>query len=759
MSVRGVVSESRLASVALGATLILAFLALLLPDWRSPIVVIGSIAPVVMTVAGTLIYRPRGLTWWLISLMLAAWGLAAVHAEVVGRLTPSATALVWAGQGVAAALIVHVGRSRRGQPPSPGGRLDLLIIATVLALVGAQLVAVALLGDSELSGVAVASVDVALLGVLVRFMVTREFLRPSSWMLLTSSVLVIAYDLLNALHGRRLALPGEPAQALGILSVLLLGVAALHPSMAVAFAAETFARRRRPSGALLGLLPLVLVPAALWWVAQRTHTTGLPGWTVPVAGAAIATLCLLRAAAALRSSEHLAEHDPLTDLANRRGLARAYELPAEAAERAVLLIDVDEFKQVNDTHGHDVGDALLLQIRDSLLLAAGPLGVVARLGGDEFVVLTTAQAAREIAQRVLRALEEPFVTDGVVLHVGASIGIAGERSGTGDEGVVSGDPVAPLSTLTELLTYADVAMYRAKAAGGRCAIGYQPNMRLEVARRYTLSTEVRQLLAGHDAGVGFLEVHYQPLVALDSGRVIGAEALVRWRHPERGLLSPDAFLDAVHDNDLDARLDAAVLLAVVDQLARWQHQGRRRLPVSVNLTAASLEDPLLAVRVLDTLAKAGVPASALHLEITEHEPLAHDSVTVASLAELDTAGVEIHLDDYGTGYTSLDYLRRFPVHVLKLDRSVVNEVTRGDDNIVAAVRAMAGALNLLVLAEGVETAQQREHLTALGVQFGQGYLFSRPLPADDFAEKILGAADDGPDAEPLAPDALGSSRS
>ena len=727
----------------LGVVAAVAGLALALPSWRSPAVGAASIASVALVVLGVLLHRPpRSTAWWLLALTLALWGTAGLQVQAAGRLSGVGAALVWGGQAVAASIVVHVARRRPGQAPSPGGRLDLVVIAAVLALVGAQLVAVAVTTDGELSGVAVASVDVALLGVLLRFLVSGRALPVSSWLLLSAAALTILYDLSNALAGRRLALPGEPAQAVGAACVLVFGLAALHPSMAEAFTAQTFARRRRPSAALLGLLPLVFVPAALWWVAQVTRAPGLPGWTVPVAGAVIAGLCLLRAAAALRSSEHLAEHDPLTDLLNRRGLSREFAEGATGAGRSLLLLDVDEFKQVNDTYGHDVGDALLLQVRDRLLAATGAAGVVVRLGGDEFVVLTATQHAEGIAQRLLRSLQEPCVVGGVVLRVGASVGLAE----TGDD---------PGALLPELLTHADVAMYNAKAAGGGTAVRFHPDMRVEVARRYTLSSEVRRLLGGQAPEVGRLEVHYQPLVELASGGVVGAEALVRWRHPEHGLLAPDAFLGAVNHNDLDAQLDRAVLQEVVDQVARWQDQGRRRLPVSVNLTRDSLDDPHLAERVLAVLARAGVPASALHLEITEHEPLPDDSSAAQSLADLCAAGVEVHLDDYGTGYTSLDYLRRFPVRVLKLDRSVVGAVSRGDDQIVAAVQAMATTLGLQVLAEGVETEEQREHLLALGVRYGQGYLFSRPLPADDYAEKVLGGVRPRQDVPAQRPVTLG----
>nr|WP_269810129.1 EAL domain-containing protein [Kineosporia rhizophila] len=447
---------------------------------------------------------------------------------------------------------------------------------------------------------------------------------------------------------------------------------------------------------------------------------------VPGAGAVIAGLCLLRGSDALRSSEYLAEHDPLTDLANRRGLARAFEETPAGRDLSLLLIDIDEFKQVNDTHGHDVGDALLLQLRDRLVRATGSSGLAARLGGDEFVVLAPASEAAGVAERFLNSLQDPVVVEGLVLRTGASVGIA---------------EASEDMPLAELLTHADVAMYAAKAAGGSRAMVFHPQMRIEVARCFTLSSQIRQLLGNDNPDVGRLEIKYQPLVDLRTGEMVGGEALVRWQHPDHGLLAPDAFLGLVNSNNLDAELDAAVLHDVLTQLARWRDQGLPILPISVNLTRDSLEDPRLADRVLAALSALGLPTSALRLEITEHDQLSAETPAQHTLAVLDAAGVLVYLDDYGTGYTSLDYLHRFPVHMLKLDRSVVTSLDSGQVQLVAAVSAMAATLDLEILAEGIETPDQRDQLLELGIHYGQGYLFSRPLTAGQYAQTVLGPAE------------------
>ncbi len=707
--------------VALAST---AGVLILEPGLRSPAIALAAIAAVGLVLLGVVIHRPQSPAWLLLALMVAFWGAGVLVVYAHGSITPVATDFVWAGQLVATAVTIYTVRSgSRTAVRSFAARLDLLIIATVFTVVGFQIVTAATNGTSNPTALAVASIDVALLGMLLRFAVSRRRLGVSSILALLGALVTVAYDLSSAVHGRRLALPGEASEILGVISLLLFGVAALHPSMTAAFSAETFAQRRRASASLLGLLPLVLVPVGVWAVAEASGARSLPAWVVPTAGAVIAGLCLIRGSAALRSSEHLAEHDPLTDLANRRGLALAFDELAPAGGRSLLLVDIDEFKQVNDTHGHDIGDALLLRLRDRLVSATGTAGLVARLGGDEFVVLTRPEEAPVVAERFLRTLRDPFVLSDLVLGVGASIGIAGDQGA---------------ATLAELLTHADVAMYAAKAAGGSRALHFHPSMRVEVARRFTLSSAVRQLLASQNPDVGVLEIHFQPLVELRSGEIVGAEALVRWQHPQLGLLAPDSFLPLVSNNNLDADLDTAVLRAVIAHLAAWREQGRRVLPVSVNLTRDSLEDPGLGVRILGVLADAGVPTSQLHVEITEHDHLSAAGPAEATLDMLKSAGVGIYLDDFGTGYTSLEYLRRFPIEVLKLDRSVVTSLEEGQVQLVAGVNAMALALDLQVLAEGVETAAQRDLLVELGVRYGQGFLFSRPLPAEQYAETVLG---------------------
>ncbi len=713
--------------VALGGSLGLTAVAALAPSLRPAAIVAASVLSVALVLLGIRVNRPRTWQWPVVALMLALWGVADVLVQVRGAGSNLSDILVGVGQAVALVVVLRLTARRSSRAPfaTAGGVLDVVVIATVLGLVAAQLVSASAVSSQALSVLMVPTVDVLIVGLLLRFVVSLH-LPTGAHLLVLAAAVTAVYDLLGALQGQRLALPGQPEQALGVLCVMLFAVAALHPTMGEVTDPSRRTRSRPESTALLSLLPLVAVPLAMWWVSRGTGALALPSWVLLLAGMLIAALCLLRASQALRLSEHLAEHDPLTDLANRRGLGTAFALSPGTAGLALLLVDVDEFKQVNDTHGHDVGDTLLLRVRDRLVQVAGTDAVVARFGGDEFVVLSRRPDPAALAADVLHSLRAPVDVRGLTLRISASVGIS--RGEPGDQ-------------LPDLLTRADVAMYSAKSAGRDKAVLFRPEMRAEVARRFTLTAQVRLLLGGDDGddlAVGRLEVHYQPLVRLDTGAAVGSEALVRWQHPQLGLLAPNAFLNVVSSSGLDLALDRAVLGQVLDQLVRWRDQGRMVLPVSLNLTRDSLAHPDLATDVLAALDRVGVPPSWLVLEITEHQELPDGGSAARSLRTLSAAGVRTHLDDYGTGFTSLDYLHRFPVSVLKVDSSLVRAMTGDGPRLVAGIAAMAAALDMDLLAEGVETTGQLEQLLDVGVRYGQGYLFSRPLTAERFGLDVLG---------------------
>ncbi|WP_299038362.1 bifunctional diguanylate cyclase/phosphodiesterase [uncultured Pseudokineococcus sp.] len=718
----------RLAWAALGVLLLVALATALLPALRPVTAHVVPWASVVGVLVGVALHRPAG--WWgwlLMAAMLATWSANHVL-EVVGLEGP-AHVLLLSGQVLAAVVLLLVAH-RSGGPRRRVDVLELFVVCAVLGLVAAQ-TAVLLASSSSSSRLGlVATVDVVLLAFVLRSAVVRRRSSAAWWLAVAAATALAFYDIstVGRLFGDSYGAASTPAVVLGF---GLFGVAALHPSMRIAFEPRELAEGRPRSTDVLGLLPLVVVPVGLRLVDLAVGGASLPGWTHLVVGTSTALAGVLRSWSALRGAEHLAEHDPLTDLPNRRGLARVHDDQAEGGW-ALLLVDLDDFKDVNDAHGHDVGDRLLLGVRDRLRAAVGEDGVVARFGGDEFAVLVHPGLEDDVAERVVVSLRTPMEVGDLVLRTSASVGVAAPAPGT------------PLS---EQLTRADVALYAAKGAGRDTARSYRPEQRDEVMHRFTLTSQVRLLLAGRSPSVGRLEMHYQPLVELATGEVVGAEALVRWRHPEHGLLAPDAFLGHVTASGLDADLDGAVLAEVLEQLGRWRDQRRRVLPVSVNLSRSSLLDPGLPERVREALARAGVPGSQLHVEILEHEPLPEDDQLLEVLHDLRGLGVGIHLDDYGRGYTSLDYLQRFPVQVLKIDRSVVTGASPGRSRLVAGIVAMSRTLRLDLLAEGVETEEQRRHLLAQGVRLGQGWLFSRALPATEYAEQVLGPR---PDLPPVA---------
>ncbi len=414
-----------------------------------------------------------------------------------------------------------------------------------------------------------------------------------------------------------------------------------------------------------------------------------------------------------------ARTDELTGLANRRALLQhAARVVADASARrpaALLLLDLDGFKEVNDSLGHSAGDALLRQVGPRLLPALGPADLLARLGGDEFAVLlpdADLDRAHDLARSVRALLLEPFTVEGTRLHVGVSIGVATA-------------PV-PAATVTELLRCADVAMYTAKT--GRHGVHvYVPDPGSGSGDRLRTMEDLRTALTADE-----LLVHLQPQVDLADGAVVGAEALVRWQHPTRGLLFPGDLLPAAEQAGLLRPLTDAVLDLAVAAAARWWPE--RPVPVSVNLSAANVTDLDLPAKVAGALARHGLPSSALTLELVEDTLMGDPDRGRAVLGELRRLGIRTSIDDYGTGYSSLAYLRHLPADELKLDRSLTCDVDR-DRRAAAIVRhtvALAHDLGLRLVAEGVEDAAMGAELAALGCDVAQGYAIARPMPVDDF---------------------------
>ena len=432
---------------------------------------------------------------------------------------------------------------------------------------------------------------------------------------------------------------------------------------------------------------------------------------------------------------HLAHYDALTDLPNRalfhEQLKRELARIAPGEQLAVLYIDIDEFKSVNDTLGHLIGDELLKSVAVSLGRCVRDTDFVARLGGDEFAIVQTgvrtADDVTGLVTRVLDTIREPYECLGHQVTTDASIGIAlAPQHGT---------------DLDQILKNADLAMYAAKSAGRRTYRFFEPEMDARVRARRILEMDLRQAISD-----GAFEVHYQPCVNLRDNKITGCEALLRWRHSERGMISPAEFIPIAEETGLINQLGEWVLTTACAEATTWPDH----IKLAVNVSPVQFKSGTLALKIVAALAASGLPASRLELEITEAVLIRDDEAALAILHQLRAIGVGIALDDFGTGYSSLSYLQRFPFDKIKIDRCFVNDIAEPDGSscIVQAVVNIAAARQMTTTAEGVETQQQRELLRALGCAEMQGYLFSPAKPAAEIRQLFHREQSAGADLSP-----------
>jgi diguanylate cyclase (GGDEF)-like protein len=489
-------------------------------------------------------------------------------------------------------------------------------------------------------------------------------------------------------------------------------------------------RRRRLDGLSDGALYVLGLLIAMLTVVH-------PWAVLLLAVPALVVYRSLRASLVLqRQLSHRATHDALTDVGNRTLFTdRARQALARAARTrgslAVLFLDIDSFKRVNDTLGHGVGDDLLKVIARRLVESVRPEDTVARLGGDEFILLLEdcdAAAAVEVAAAVLAALRAPVSLAGRQLVVDASVGIVPTTGGH--------------DSVEDLLRSADIAMYRAKALGkGRFEV-FAPAMATAVEEQVTLEAELRRAVERDE-----LVVHYQPTVDLAGGTITGCEALVRWQHPEHGLIPPGRFIPLAEETGLIVPIGRRVLREACGQAQRWQAgiPDGEPFSVSVNLSTRQLQEPGLVEEVAASLAESGIDPARLVLEVTESAMMQDADDALQIMQALKALGVRLALDDFGTGYSSLSYLHRFPFDVLKIDKAFVEplEVATRHRSLASTIVKMGRSLALEMVAEGIETREQADALRLLGCESGQGYFFARPL-APAALESLMGAARSDP---------------
>ncbi|HEX6381220.1 MAG TPA: EAL domain-containing protein [Acidimicrobiia bacterium] len=582
-------------------------------------------------------------------------------------------------------------------------------------------------------GLAEVSVALAALDLLLLTLAVHLLLLPGERFFVYRGTALALGFLFGAHLASALALFNGQGTSNGLVSALivvafaLLAVTALDPSARRLFE-PLMGEPPRFSAAHLVLIEMGMLapPAVIALHALRREA--IPA--APAIGAAVASVVLATYLGSLllqRSViERRADHDGLTGLPNRmlfgdrlsRALAHARrnDLPV-----AVMVVDLDRFKGVNDSLGHAAGDELLRQTALRMRASVREEDTVARLGGDEFALLlphlTGVDGAIAVARRLLAAFADPIEIAGQTVTVSPSIGISlFPQDGEDADAIVAG---------------ADAAMYRAKERGRNTFEIFSPDLRQEANEQLAMEAALRRAL---DAGE--LVLHYQPKVDLKTGRITGAEALVRWNHPEKGLLYPGSFVPLAEQTGLVAALGEFVIAAACEQLAAWRMDGLPELTVAVNVSARELGEHLVDY-VTRALRLACIPGRALELELTESAALDSLELTVQVIQALRALGVTCSIDDFGTGYCGLSYLNQLPIDALKIDRSFITELSGGSDTIVTAVIALGHSLGLKVIAEGVETADQLAYLASRGCDEMQGFLFSKPLPADEFVALVL----------------------
>lgn len=670
-------------------------------------------------IAGIAVNRPRHRPQWLALAGGGALSAVAWHAQAASQPVLVAAALVGAYALLCYSALMVARESRQERRLF---RMDLGVLAAVGFALAWHLSTVPLRFTPmhEISFALQAAGDLCLAAIVTRALWSRPPVTPALLLLVVGVATLWTWHVVSWLHAaHRDYGPGHPVDALAAATWLLLAAAAWHPTMTRVGRTALVHGPGQRGLPRLGVFALVLplLPVADELGLLDVHLPVLAGASVVAIG-----LLLARSSLVVRQMRALAHTDPLTGLPNRRALRSALEhCLVPGSPKALLVLDVGSLKHVNDRHGHAAGDDLLCQVADRLLQAGGPDALVCRLGGDEFAVLGEGDG-RRTGERLLTALSASFSVASRRVDLSPSVGVAPLTPLDDDT-----SPDAVAFAVRGALRDADLAVSEAKRSGGGVVVA-SGALRDAHERKQALWEALPGALATGDGIV----VHYQPIIDVRRDRVGSVEALVRWQHPELGLVPPDEFLDAAGRLGLMRALDTVVLRNAAHDLAAWRRNGIDDLVVSVNLSSASLLAPDLVETVTGAAASAGLGCGDLVLEITEHDAVPVVEDVAERLRALTAAGALVAIDDFGVGYGSLNYLVGFPASAIKVDRSLVQRV--GDDlgrRLLRGVAATAHGVGAQALAEGVETRAQLALVKELGFDFAQGFLFARPMPADD----------------------------
>ncbi len=725
---------------------------LVFPSLQSVTGLLIGVATIVAAVTSVWVRRPAVVWPW--ACLIAAFVLflannAAKEAfQPLGNMTASRS-MVPDMIALPAYVLLTLGllgfsRSRARGAGQTSVLLDGLIAATALASLAWAFAVEPLLAREQAPDLvklvltAYPSMSIFLVVVVLRIIINADGKRPPAfWLCVGAMVFMLIGDGIymfadiDLLH-----LPGQLLNLPYMIAFLGAGATAIHPSMREMTEPGPETHLTASAGRAALVAGALIVSAVL--ASQHRAFAAADRWVMFVLFSALIGAVILRIVQALRvaaQSEarliHQADHDDLTGLPNRRMMERELSrILARGADEeghvALLFLDLDRFKLVNDTLGHGRGDDLLIEVARRLQAHVRPSDLVTRIGGDEFMIImdhvTSASQALDLANRLRLCLKDPFVLNGIEFYTTASVGLA----------LAAESEAHP--TAETLVRDADTAMYQAKEGGRDKVAVFDQSMRDEVSERVKLEHDLRSAIA-----LKQLHLVYQPIVRLPRGPSVGLEALVRWAHPTRGVLPPSQFIPIAEENGMISEIGAWIMEEAVSQLAAWCRYAPEMdgIYVSVNLSSAQLRDEGIVDRVADLLTAHGLPGSSLCLELTETMAMQDPAASAAILGRLRRLGVGIALDDFGAEYSSLAYLKRLPVTMLKIDKSFISSLTQEDSAdaaLISAVVAMAKSLGITTVTEGVESSAQARRLLRLGVDAVQGYLFSRPVTADKLLE-------------------------